>query len=69
MERLLEYKITHPGVTEWQHHHHSSREGKIMTAIVDLLTMDGQRQQEQNWRESASYHDEEDESDEEEDGR
>ncbi|XP_072015621.1 LOW QUALITY PROTEIN: ATP-dependent DNA/RNA helicase DHX36-like [Amphiura filiformis] len=66
MEQLLEHKITHPGITNWQH---NSREGKIMTAIVDLFTMDGQRQQEQNWRESAGYRaqEEEEESEEEED--
>ena len=41
MESLLEYKIIHPGITNWQA---DSTEDKIMMAIVDLFTMEGQRQ-------------------------
>ena len=66
MESLLEYKITHPGVTNWRA---DSREGKIMTAIVDLFTMEGQRQQEQNWNGgNGAEKDEDEDGDEEEEG-
>ena len=42
MEHLLESKITNPGVTNWQP---GFREGKIMSAIVDLFTMENQQRQ------------------------
>ncbi|XP_002737580.2 ATP-dependent DNA/RNA helicase DHX36-like [Saccoglossus kowalevskii] len=37
LDELLESKITSPGITQWCH---DNKEGKIMNAIVDLLTME-----------------------------
>ena len=35
MDKLLEYKITHPGVTNWNPR---EKEGALMTAMLELLT-------------------------------
>ncbi|XP_033112396.1 ATP-dependent DNA/RNA helicase DHX36-like [Anneissia japonica] len=42
LDKLLEAKITRPGLTNWSKR---SKEGKIMSAIVELLTMYGPRQE------------------------
>ena len=35
LDKLLEYKITHPGPTNWSE---SSKEGALMRAIIDLIS-------------------------------
>ncbi len=35
LDKLLEYKITHPGVTSWNP---NNKEGALMNAILDLIT-------------------------------
>ena len=35
LDKLLEYKITHPGVTDWNPR---DKEGALMRAITDLIT-------------------------------
>ncbi|XP_077991245.1 ATP-dependent DNA/RNA helicase DHX36-like [Glandiceps talaboti] len=47
LDELLEHKITNPGVTKWNR---GCREGKIMTAIVDLLTMEDKQQYEADYQ-------------------
>ncbi|KAG7169810.1 ATP-dependent DNA/RNA helicase DHX36-like 1 [Homarus americanus] len=35
LDRLLEYKISHPGMTQWGR---SNKEGALLQTIVDLIT-------------------------------
>ena len=53
LDRLLEEKITNPGVTNWSG---NSKEGALLTAIIHLVTTDEERrggwEDERNWSSS-----------------
>ena len=40
LDKLLEYKITHPGPTNWNP---KEKEGALMTALLELLTTEDHR--------------------------
>jgi hypothetical protein len=54
LDKLLEYKITHPGVTQWNDR---DKEGALLQAILDLIiTEENPREGRKSWGEHYAQH-------------